>query len=406
VNSNVDGGTVRRDPRKGSELGKKSRDEVLKKKSRTLRIGFLNCCGIRGKLPEIEEIINKEDFNIIACCETWFRKDDVFGGEIMIRKDDCSTREMDTMNRTQRGKRGMLVLKNREKEDFVWNNLPCNTDEFVHMQLEDLNIVFVYIPPHETKEFIGKLRIHIDEIKTHSKKKIILISDFNADAMKSEDEQNSYNDLEDALSLYEIQRIQFDEKENNAFTYSHKTGTSMLDKVWSTEKKLIKAFISKIETPSDHEMIIAEIIIEDGTVKKRYEDAIRTIYRPSTKQSSNLELKKKLNLCITKNGSNHENLNTAEIYMKLTETLIYACKNVYINTNKKIIIHKQKNLPVCEKVKFWIEVRQKMKQNILRTLDFEGLQTVKLAIRKEIKILKRKMWHEHLEILKAMNYAR
>jgi hypothetical protein len=85
--------------------------ECTKSKVDKVRIAFLNCCGIiRGKVKEINELIEREEVTMVGCCETWLRKEDSFKGVVILRKDDQGEEERDSFNRRTRGKRGILVL--------------------------------------------------------------------------------------------------------------------------------------------------------------------------------------------------------------------------------------------------------------------------------------------------------
>jgi hypothetical protein len=374
--------------------------EMFKNK---IRIGFINIAGIRGKSIEVEEMIVKEKLDVIGIGETWLRADDVFSGKVLVRKDDMNYVEFDTMNRPKRGKRGIMVIGNKKKEILTWNNEECNTQGFINIKLEGINVIFVYIPPLETEEFIYKLEKEIQKVKN----KTIVLGDFNIDSLKSEHRLNKFKLLEEIMETNKLRRIPFKNEQYGAYTFAHKDGISIIDQIWSNIRE-VDATISEISNTSDHELIIAEVHLNIKQGKKKYEESIRTVYRPSEKQKLNIELAKRFNNRVKDDYIRiNENVDIESMYEMLIKGMVVNyCKIYKPKDTAGKVVEKKKTIIVTDKLKFWMAVRQRIKRDVFRTGNYRILMEVKVLIRKEIRSIKYSMWKDHIQEFKEMDYAK
>jgi hypothetical protein len=101
--------------------------------------------------------MEEEESDILGCAETWLRKEDLFNEIVMGRKDDTEIQEKDSLNRNCRGKRGIIVLKNnKNKNNISWCNISVEIKDLIHIVIEEINLVFIYIPPNEYKNQFKK----------------------------------------------------------------------------------------------------------------------------------------------------------------------------------------------------------------------------------------------------------
>jgi hypothetical protein len=396
VSPNYEGGAL--------QVGACDKMPARNQRKEIFRIGFLNISGIRGKGREVEDVIVRENLNILGIGETWLRADDLFSGNILMRKDDMDYQETDSMNRPKRGKRGILALGNKYKDDLNWQKVECNVQEFINIEMEGINIMFVYFPPLKTEEYIYKLKKEIETIKN----KIIILGDFNIDVLKSESRQNKFNLLEEVMGSKNLRRVEFKKEHEGTYTLVHKFGASIIDHVWTNIME-VTSEISEVNISTDHELIIAEIKINKSGAKRKYQECIRTVYRPSDKQKQSKQLAKSFNSKVKISYDEmQDDLEVDEMYEILLEKMIENYVYVYKRPqNKTFKDNKQKGkLIMNDKLKFWMAVRQKIKRNVCRTGRYESLIQVKVLIRKEIRRLKHEMWIGHLKDLKDMGYSK
>jgi hypothetical protein len=378
----VDGGTIRLSNRK---LLINERNEIETKG--TIRIGYLNCSGIRGKAEEIENIFKQENLNVLGCGETWLRQGDIFNGNIMIRKDDKGTETEEKGSNCKRGRRGALLLKNKGDSAMEWKNIPCDTNEFIHVVLKGINIIVVYFPPTEIENFIQKLKTHIEGNTKISTSKSIIIGDFNVNFLKRDSYGNKYGKLEDTLQNLGFHREIYDNEGLNCFTHLHSQGGGIIDHIW-TNMENVKGSVAMRETTSDHEIIICEINGNGKAAKEEYKEFYRKIFRPSTYQRSKKSLIEKFNKLISENNPKNPREDINEQYEILNKNIIMAHEMTFKAAQK---ITKTK-IVITDIVKFWIAVRQRMKRKLHIEPDFEKLNQIKIIIRNEIKEIKKKRW--------------
>jgi hypothetical protein len=392
-----DGGSVWRDPQSGSKSDKKQ----VKEKKNT-RIGFLNCGGIRGKAKEIEEWMNREEIDVLGCAETWMKREDNTDLKVLIRKDDSDVREFDTMGRPSRGKRGMMVVENKNTKEIRWENVETNVSEFLHIILESINIIYIYFPPKETKEYIKKLDLYIKSIQLGTKKKITILGDFNINITQSESKGSNFNELEEMMSENGIFRNRFTDEGKGVGTYVYINGMSTIDHIWSNTLKGLSK-ISETATISDHEGIIIDFD-EESKESIGYKESIRKIYRPSINQENKQELKKQFNEILKKLTNKVEETDIEKLYKTLNAKIVEAFEVVF--RAREVVKHKKVyKLEITPQIKFWMKVRQRMKRNLRIQEDYEKLFEVSKIIRKAIRNIKNNSWLKYGNNMKTLTHA-
>jgi hypothetical protein len=392
-----DGESVWRDP----QLGSKLENELGKKKNIT-RIGFLNCGGIRGKAREIEEWMDREEIDVLGCAETWLRLDDNTDLNVLIRKDDSSVREFDTMGRPCRGKRGMMVIKNKKTKEIKWENVETNVSEFIHIILETINIMYIYFPPKETKEYVNKLSLYITNLQLGTKNKIIILGDFNINSMQSESKGNNYGELEEMMAKNGIYRNRFLNEGKGTGTFIYLNGMSIIDQIWSNTLKRVSR-ISETATISDHEGVMIDMD-EHNNESNAYKESVRKIYRPSINQENKECLKKQFNEILNTLTREIDITDIEVLYQTLNGKIVEAFEMVYKAKDIKKW-DKVYKLVLTPQIKFWMKVRQRMKRNLRDQKDYEELFKVSKEIRKAIRTIKCNNWLKYDNNLKSITHT-
>jgi uncharacterized membrane protein (UPF0127 family) len=69
----------------------------------------------------------------------------------------------------KRGKRGMLFVANENKTDHLWHKIFNKEINFIHVCIEDIEVLSVYFPPQDTKKYIEKMEEWIVEVNKGEK---------------------------------------------------------------------------------------------------------------------------------------------------------------------------------------------------------------------------------------------
>jgi hypothetical protein len=369
-----------------------------KQNNQTIKIGFLNCGCIRGKGREIKDLIQKENIMILGCCETWLRKEDYFQGDILVRQDDKEEEEMDSLNRRTRGKRGMVVLGDEGISRVKWAQVKVKSKEFVVIKiLDEVCILFIYFPPTEVIEYLKKLEVVLKELNLHSLQKMVEIGDFNINAEIKQGKGKNFENLEEIMEIYGIFRIIYEEEEEGLYTYYHKHGGALIDQIW-TNLENAKANIITNYSISDHELVTLNIKTENNTNKKCDKKKFRKIIGPSACQIENKGLVSMFNVELWKNMEKAVLIHKSceEKYSWLIENLEKTAGKIFKANCMKHKRIKNLNLELPREVKYWLNVRQKMKKVVYKTKEFGELDRIRKIINLKIKDYKFTTWKKFM----------
>ena len=160
-----------------------------------LKLGALNCEGIKEKIdyPEFHHLLHERD--LFGVCETWLNEDDTRNIEIEGYKFYPLNRKKE--NRASRGGVGFFIKNDLKKHIKIRYDLSseyvlwCKLSRYHFGYPEDVYVGIVYIPP-ETSTREKRLNTdHFKELKeTISKidsEHIILLGDFNARSLTLDD---------------------------------------------------------------------------------------------------------------------------------------------------------------------------------------------------------------------------
>jgi hypothetical protein len=393
-------------PQDGSckeKLKEKETDEEQKKWEETvkrkinIKIGYINCNGIRGKTAEIKEMITKEKIDILGCSETWLRTRDQLKLDVISRKDDIPENNKDAKDRNTRGKRGICIVNNKETEKIKWELNNEITPEFIEIRIYDIDVIFIYFPPSEINEHLKKLEDVLNKKIKNLNQEIIILGDFNINAEIKRGKGKEYAKLEEMMEKHGLYRIIYEEEECGIYTHYHKNGGSIIDHIWSNIRKS-KANIISEYLIGDHELITIDILTDKKGEKLSDKKETRRIIRPSNKQSENKGLVIRFNNELFKNSEKiiSSNKPLEDKYIFLKSNLVRASDKIF---KVKSIKHKRiinENLELPKEIKYWLKVRQNMKKMVYKTKKFEELDSIRRLIKTKIKELKITTWKKYM----------
>ncbi|TBU13340.1 reverse transcriptase [Hamiltosporidium tvaerminnensis] len=204
------------------------------------KIGFLNIGGLSGlKINRINEILQKENLDIIGIAETW--KDSV----TYLHKDYHVIHMKPSIPVTNRpsNKEGMMIIgKNGLKVELI-NGV---TEMGLTIKIDEYVFVFIY------RNHFSKIpNVLLPGLGTYTNNKIIVLGDYNLEQKPALEQDILNNHIEYGLYEHEIETI----------TYTHNDKTSTRDKIFSNcQIQIDTEYITNI----NHKILLLTLpIIED-----------------------------------------------------------------------------------------------------------------------------------------------
>ena len=203
-----------------------------------LKLGMLNCHGIKNKFetPEFQKLVSSED--IFGVCETWLNDNSE-----QITVPGFNFYPLNRKNEMSRGGLGVFIKHNIKEyvkvmyEKSNENILLCKIKKQFLGYDQDLYIGITYIPPeYSTRE--KRLNIDRFELLTQvtsrlPREKIILIGDFNARTSNSEDRLLKDKHDDDTMPTELCSHIK--QKRVNQDSKHNSYGKSLLDYCAATQ---------------------------------------------------------------------------------------------------------------------------------------------------------------------------
>ena len=146
-----------------------------------MKIGHINICSLRNKVRDVEELLYRGDYDILAICETWL---DSSISDAIVHIPGYHVHRLD-----RKGRRGGGVCL-YSRVSLIVSVIPhTSTVEamFIRIQSEQsvgiATVGCVYRPPDSSVSFWESLPDCVDDVST-ARSDLILVGDFNVDTLR------------------------------------------------------------------------------------------------------------------------------------------------------------------------------------------------------------------------------